>query len=486
MLLQFLMISFCLGMIKTNPATLAFLVEENEISISKSNLEIRISLKFTVPSTQTVVLTSLAQLSTLVTDWKALPCFAEESPLKSQLFNSLDTGFSQLKAIKEQYLRIYYFIGDTKVEPDSECILEFSLFNENLLEQSTKNLIFMRSGFSMTGTSAEIYAKKDVLRLATEFSISFTNLLSIIEDDISENLSNLNLIQSLTFPQSMRGILETAPCTISLILDFEKVNILRISKSTTYFLCEISVSEPINVKTYIRMKPISYNNVILQIPDDELIVTDILSKKMTKISCENSESSSLLVCRDSNTDMLCMTALEQGDIDEIIRRCTFIYTTLPNIAFRTINDGILVQGSQLSILEGGTLITLIPPLHIFSNQIVKISIPTNELSFSPVKQITDARIEVSRLTSIQIGTMVIHAYWNYFFKMLLADATLSYMAMALETLFGPLTILSVILSCRKRTQALSKKRKNKLKRRTNYDENVTMLTAPRRSQSLRR
>ena len=331
MLLHVLIISLGLGMIKSNPATLAFLVEEKELSVSKSNLDIRISLKFIVPSTQTVVLTSLAQLSTLVTDWKGLPCFAEDSPLKSQLFNSLDTGFSQLKAIKEQYLRIYYFIGDTKVEPDSECILEFSLFNENLLEQSTKNLIFMRSGFSMTGTSAEIYAKKDVLRLATEFSISFTNLLSIIEDDISENLSNLNLIQSLTFPQSMRGILETAPCTISLILDFEKVNILRISKSTTYFLCEISVSEPINVKTYIRMRPIAYNNVILQITDDELIVTDILLRKMTKISCENSESSSLLVCRDSNTDMLCMTALEQGDIDEIIRRCTFIYLSLIHI-----------------------------------------------------------------------------------------------------------------------------------------------------------
>jgi len=234
------------------------------------------------------------------------------------------------------------------------------------------------------------------------------------------------------------------------------------------------------------MRPIAYNNVILQITDDELIVTDILLRKMTKISCENSESSSLLVCRDSNTDMLCMTALEQGDIDETIRRCTFVYTTLPDIAFRTINDGILVQGSQLSILDGGTLVTLIPPLHIFSNQIVKISTPTNELSFSPVKQITDARIEVSRLTSIQIGTMVIHAYWNYFFKILMDDSTLSYMAMALETLFGPLTILSVILSCRKRTQKLSRKRHNKLKKRTNYDENVTMLTAPRRSQSLKR
>jgi len=234
------------------------------------------------------------------------------------------------------------------------------------------------------------------------------------------------------------------------------------------------------------MRPIAYNNVILKITDGEFIVTDILLRKMTKISCDSMESSSLLVCRDSNTDMLCMTALNQGEIDEIIRRCSFVYTTSPDIAFRTINDGILVQGSQLSILEGETLITIIPPIHIFSNQIVKVSIPTNELAFQPTKQITDARIEVSRLTSVQIGTIVIHAYWNYFFKILMDDSTLSYMAMALETLFGPLTILSVILSCRKRTQKLSRKRHNKLKRRTNYDENVTMLTAPRRSQSLKR
>jgi len=61
----------------------------------------------------------------------------------------------------------------------------------------------MRSGFSMTGTSAEIYGKKEILRLATEFSISFTSLLSNIEDNISENLPNLNLIYLALFTFSL-------------------------------------------------------------------------------------------------------------------------------------------------------------------------------------------------------------------------------------------------------------------------------------------
>ncbi len=105
---------FQVGHAQSNLNTLGLTIEDTNFSVAKATEEIRASLVFNLPITQTLVLQALAILNTTAVEWQASSCFEGTSPLKDQLFKALEPGQKALDLLKQKYLRFYNYVTEKK------------------------------------------------------------------------------------------------------------------------------------------------------------------------------------------------------------------------------------------------------------------------------------------------------------------------------------------------------------------------------------
>jgi hypothetical protein len=100
---------------------------------------------------------------------------------------------------------------------------------------------------------------------------------------------------------------------------------------------------------------------------------------------------------------------------------------------------------------------------------------------------TNPRVEISKVTGGQVAAMKVNAYWTKLWNYVLNNDLLGYLSLALEVTFGPRTIISICLSCRKHTASrkIQAKVVRKQSRKENYERNMSLLSS-RNSRSSRR
>ena len=460
---------------QSGSSTIGLTVEDAEFSVAKATEEIRASLVFTMPITQTKILETFAILTTIATEWKNSSCFEGTSPLKDQLFNALEPGREMLEILKAKYLRFYMYLQTSTAEPVSTCIFETKMFNDLIITEEPKQLVSMRTGIILTGTAAEIWGRKETVRAAAEFSMAYNAVIAALGSELDESLSNLNLLSELEFPQNLRGNLETLSCLSNTGTDFEKIKVLNCKKATEKFICEITVFEPETITTYIKLIPVIYDDVRLWVPSNSFLVKDGSNNKINLLDCDD-EQAKLPICVISSKMASCTKFLEQHDLESSIQACSFEYC-IGDFAIRLGNEAILVHGQHLSTLDGTVAVIQRPPLLIFSNNEIKISSLEEERSFKPALTVVNPRIETTKLTGPQITAIKIKAYWAQLWDYIMTSEMMSYLNPGLEFLFGPLTIVGLILSCRKRSggKKIQKKVMKKRSRKENYQSNMELL-----------
>ncbi len=96
-------------------------------------------------------------------------------------------------------------------------------------------------------------------------------------------------------------------------------------------------------------------------------------------------------------------------------------------------------------------------------------------------------ISQNRITGGQVAAMKAKAYWTKLWNYVLDSDLLNYLSLALEVIFGPMTIIGLCLSCRKRSAGKKVQTKvvRKQNRKENYERNMTLLNS-RNSRNSRR
>jgi hypothetical protein len=124
---------------------------------------------------------------------------------------------------------------------------------------------------------------------------------------------------------------------------------------------------------------------------------------------------------------------------------------------------------------------------IFSNSEVKISNLFEEKIFKPTVTMANPRVEISKVTGGQVAAMKVKAYWTKLWNYVLDSDLLNYLSLALEVIFGSMTIVGLCLSCRKRSagKKIPAKVVRKQNRKENYERNMTLLNS-RNSRNSRR
>jgi len=446
-------LAYHLGIVNCNLATLGFTVECDMITVAKATDNVRLGLQIKIPLSQTEVLKPLVAMTSLAEEWKALPIFQQDSPLKTQLYNMLTPGEVIIKSLQTKVLRFYNYINsNVPIKTSTSCNIEITGFDDTSLEEGSKQLVLTRSGITLSGSSADAFANKDLLRKCSDFALNFNTLASSWEEKTDENLANLNLLSEHKFPENFRGILETASCLAATSPNFEKIDIVKCSKQATLYNCELSILEPTRLVEYIKQCPVLYEDTVLKVGENSLLVKDIVTNKLHFLECKpESIFSTLPECMISDKNQNCLNRIK--------------------------NDGLLIQGSHLSILNGEVPILQRPPLVVYSNQIVKISLEDEELSFKPTVVFAEQKIEITRVSGFNIGRIQLRAYWDNFYSKLGSAEYLSYASLILEALFAPLTFLGIILGCRRNMSRRKRIAKIvKRSRKDNYSENMQMLS----------
>jgi hypothetical protein len=210
----------------------------------------------------------------------------------------------------------------------STCIFETKMFNDQIITEEPKQLVSMRTGFSLIGTATDIWNKKDVVRAAAEFSMAYNSLISSMSSELDESLSGLNILSELKFPQNMRGNLETLPCLTATGADFETIGILHCKKATGKFICKIAVLEPATITSYVKLLPIVYEDVRVHIPLNSFLVKDQGTSKISMLDCDDTQLN-MPTCTLSDNYASCTVSLQEHDIDASIQACSFEYSSTP-------------------------------------------------------------------------------------------------------------------------------------------------------------
>jgi hypothetical protein len=173
---------------------------------------------------------------------------------------------------------------------------------------------------------------------------------------------------------------------------------------------------------------------------------------------------------------MCISALEQQDVDLAIRSCKFEYGS-DSIAVRLQNEGILVQGEFLNVMQGTVALIQKPPLVIYSNSEIKVSNLIEELIFKPTIPFLEQKVETSKITGLQLAAMKVRAYWHFIWSSIQSSEILNYISIIIEAIFAPLTLVGLCLGCRKRTVSQKENIRvvNRRSRKSNYRENMELL-----------
>jgi hypothetical protein len=194
-----------LGIVSCNLSTLGFTVECETMSVVKATESVLLGLQLKVPISQTEVLKSLAAMSSLAEEWKQLPIFQSGSPLKIQLFNMLTPGEKIIASLKVKVLKFFNYIdSSTPNKASTNCNREIYTFDGVAIEEGSKQLVLTRGGITLSESSAEAFANKDLMRKCSNFAINYNTVISSWEEKIDENLANLNLLSEGKFPENFR------------------------------------------------------------------------------------------------------------------------------------------------------------------------------------------------------------------------------------------------------------------------------------------
>jgi len=214
---------------------------------------------------------------------------------------------------------------------------------------------------------------------------------------------------------------------------------------------------------------------------DHHLVKEAASTKIKILLCEpEPDLVKLPICIESDDYTNCLNSLQQGEIDAIIANCPFRHKSGP-MAIRTKSEGVLIQGSYLSVTEGTRSLLQRPPYVVYTNEILKVNSLAEELSFKNNFVHAIPRIEISKLSGAQIAVIKVKAFWAGWRDALQTADYLSYISLLLEVIFGPLTLVGICLSCQKRraNRRTNLKAMDKKNRKRNYEENIRMLETGR-------
>ena len=476
-------LGMCSGFLGS-PNSLGLLAEKEKFHMGLGTKAVRVSLKATTDITKDKMTEYFEAMTNISTSYKALPYLAIGTTLAIKYRSAILPGTNYLTSAKDLYMHLYTFMDAGKdLPPLSKCSAEYFLFDTSvILEGKT---LLQDQVEKLVGPLTEAEVKADAAKLLSleRFISSFNSIGASWFTQIQSIVSEMDILDGLEFPQSMKGRLETLSCLAGQGHEFETVTVISSTPGKKGLSIELDVGYPTALKEMIRLMPIPYSGVGIKGETENIIFAREVGSTIVKLyNCSNDliyVNNKAPTCSELPLPEGCKTGLVANDMEKAIKRCPFTYVTAP-MAVRLMDDGILVLGDGLTVTVGTKTIYQATPFLIHSNSEVKIGHKDHELIFPALVTATAEKIVSSGLTSSQIIEMKKAAYWDTLFTTFDFGTYLSGLSLGIEGILVPLVLISICLGVRNKVaQRKSLKKLSKETRKRNLRESRALLRESR-------
>ena len=476
-----------LGMNMVMSEDIKWLVPTHVVQVESSVQILRIS----VSAMTNVTLTELKQLiltvDASVKAFKLLPIFGSGSTLRPKYLKAIKPGELYLAELGQLYTKLFSFMDLTRDrKQQANCSLQYDLIDAIML---TEGDIMLRDKTAalVEPPMDETAFKADSTKMLAleEFVFAFNTMTLQWHQQASEAIAELDVLESLTFPESMRGKLETASCFPRAGAEYEQIRVLLAESGRRGIRAELEISVPKTYKDMEYLIPISYGGYQLRGSDTThgqiIYAQPVGTNQIQLLNCSNNlgyTSENNLLCHDIQMNENCKGGLQQFDNEKVLKYCSFTCTEAPGIV-RLKDDSLLIQGTDYMVIEGGKTIYTPPPFVIYTNEELKVSTKDQEFVFPALTTSDRKTILVSTLSKLQILEMKTKAHWDNFAYNFNFLEYLDWLALGIEGLLAPLTLIGICLGVRRRVAQRQNSKLAKQQRKRNQRETRALLRESR-------
>ena len=386
-----------------SPNSLGLLAEKEKFHMGTGTKAVRVSLKAITDITKDNMTKYFEEMANISTSYEALPYLAIGTTLAIKYRSAILPGTNYITSAKDLYMHLYTFMDAGKdLPPLSKCSAEYFLFDTSvILEGKT---LLQDQVEKLVGPLTETEVKADAAKLSNleKFISSFNSIGASWYTQIQTIVAEMDILDGLEFPQSMKGRLETLSCLAGQGHEFETVTVISSTPGKKGLSIELDVGYPTALREMIRLMPIPYSGVGIKGETENMIFAREVGSTIVKLyNC----SSDLIYVNDKAPTCSelpfpegCKAGLVTNDMEKAIKRCPFTYITAP-MAVRLMDDGILVLGDGLTVTVGTKTIYQATPFIIHSNSEVKIGHKDHELIFPALVTTTAEKIVSSGTVS---------------------------------------------------------------------------------------
>jgi hypothetical protein len=464
---------------KVSSDQLEFLVEDGPLEVATSIRAERLSLEYALNLDEETRATTYAKIKALTDEWSTLEIF-KNADLKGEFFEKLDEGKEDFAISGSNLKHAATFLSTEKLENKSTCVFHAPVLSKSAFI-SVPDMFGTEFNRIKTFTVESFQTKPEHYTAMYSFIDSFNSIAYSWRDITEQQISEMDILRSGNFPESLKGHIESLVCLQSVKNEYVKVK--TCDSGSNNFICEAEFRFPNKSDVYTEMKVLNYNGVQLYGTNEAFrYVKDFQTQKIVLLNCSQFEyiNERIPLCTRVEGKDQCLSGILHKEIDKVLAECQFEFHE-PIISERIFDESILVQKNTAQVSENGRLIFRNPPIQIYSNYEVIVNNANEELVYRPSVTFEKQQVLTTRLSSKQIQAMYDKANWDHFLKNFHWSDYAEYSALGLQIIFIPLAICGACLGCKNHGKSKEEKRAKKdyvqdLKRR--HEENETLIKMP--------
>jgi len=392
-----ILVRIIIGLTITNHAngqneSLTFLTEGQEITYATKSRNIEIGVLIKIDFDKDTVETILNSVDNdLIGFIRHYPAFAGESGRKYRELITMGSVEAMLAA--ESLAHILKFKSTDAKPTKYTCEYSHEYLKSTLMTAQVSGLLGAKEkiGAWTLDEIANDPLKDQTIRLF----ILGVNELGESWAELSLNMINaLDLLANHKFPEDLRGAYKKVDCMTTAAIQ-EAVEVNQCWKTVDGLYCSVEIIEPLITVNAIKMHTISYDNIrIMPENDEELFIRTMEQKReLSYLDCENYvfNREKIPVCEKRQINKYCEEALNAKHVKNIISNCNFSREANPQVILRTLNEGILIQGGDVTVSRK------------VNNELVKVSDETPILVYSPTDIIVKQHEETWEVVAANTG-----------------------------------------------------------------------------------
>ena len=142
----------------------------------------------------------------------------------------------------------------------------------------------------LSGVATDTAMKADVAKMAAlaNFVTAFNSICTDWVHQITNVIGELDTLQSLNFPDSLKGKIEMSSCLTGNGHEFEEINVIATSSIKEGFIAELDIGIPTVFKEMVLLVPIAYGGIGLKGESDKTYFAREINSTMVKLlSCSS-------------------------------------------------------------------------------------------------------------------------------------------------------------------------------------------------------